>query len=111
MCVTLYLPNTVNGVPLNIETGNASLKEVGSRIRALRAGRGLNLHELARLCGISASTLSLIETGKRDLRVSSLFRITDALRTTAGLILDGGEHVSKEAPEDKGAGYDLGDYM
>ena len=95
---------------MDIETGNSRLKEVKSRIRALRDARGLNLHELARLCGISASALSLIETGKRDLRVSSLFRIADALRTPAGLILDGDEHASEEAPEDSGEGYDLGDY-
>lgn len=95
-----------------METAEPSeVQSVGSRIRALRDARGLNLHELARLCGISASALSLIETGKRDLRVIRLFQIADALRTPAGLILDGDERVSKDAPEDKGAGYDLGDDM
>ena len=95
---------------MDIETDNTRLKEVGGRIRALRDARGLNLHELARLCGISASALSLIETGKRDLRVNSLFRIADALRIPAGLILDGDGHASEEAPEDSGEGYDLGEY-
>ena len=95
---------------MDIETDNTRLKEVGGRIRALRDARGLNLHELARLCGISASALSLIETGKRDLRVSSLYRIADAMRTPAGLILDGDEHASEEAPAGMSRGYDLGDY-
>ena len=95
---------------MGIETDNTRLKEVGGRIRALRDARGLNLHELARLCGISASALSLIETGKRDLRVSSLYRIADAMRTPAGLILDGDDHASEEALEDTSGGYDLGDY-
>ncbi len=93
------------------ETDNAKLTEACGRIRALRKARGLSLHELARLCGISASALSLIETGKRDLRVTSLFRIADALRTSAGLILDDDHRVSTEAPADKGEGYDLEGYI
>lgn len=92
------------------EVDNTSLKQVGKRIRALRETRGLNLHELARLCGISASALSLIETGKRDLRITSLVRIAEALRTPAGQILDGDEDVSGKAWEESGEGYDLGDY-
>ena len=92
------------------ETDNSKLKQVGKRIRALRETRGLNLHELARLCGISASALSLIETGKRDLRITSLVRIAEALRTPAGRILDGDEDVSGKTPEHSGDGYDLGDY-
>lgn len=86
------------------------LAEVGGRIRELREARGLNLHELARLCGISASALSLIETGKRDLRVTSLCRIAGALRVAAGDLLDGQNDVSEaRKPGDRG-GYDLGDY-
>lgn len=89
---------------------NSRLKEVGSRIRGLRDKRGLNLHELARLCGISASALSLIETGKRDLRITSLVRIAEALRTPAGGLLDGDEDVVEKTPEHSEDGYDLGDY-
>ncbi len=92
------------------DVDNSRLKEVGSRIRRLRETRGLNLHELARLCGISASALSLIETGKRDLRITSLVRIAEALRTPAGGLLDGDEDVSGKTPENSGEGYDLGDY-
>lgn len=77
----------------------------------LRETRGLNLHELARLCGISASALSLIETGKRDLRLTSLVRIAEALRTPAGRILDGDDDVSRKTPETSEEGYDLGDYL
>jgi HTH-type transcriptional regulator, competence development regulator len=95
---------------MNIETDNTRLKEVGARIRALRDARGLTLNELARLCGISGSALSLIETGKRDLRISSFFRIADALRLPPGLILAEGEHASSEARANSGEGYDLRDY-
>jgi transcriptional regulator with XRE-family HTH domain len=85
------------------------LADAGARIRALRESRGLNLHELARLSGISASALSLIENGKRDLRVTSLYRIAEALRVSAGDLLDG-EAGTAEPRSSGSAGYDLGDY-
>jgi transcriptional regulator with XRE-family HTH domain len=86
------------------------LAEVGGRIREVREDRGLNLHELARLSGISASALSLIETGKRDLRVSSLYRIANALRIDPGDLLD--DQAVKPSTDEIGRSesYDLGDY-
>lgn len=93
------------------DTEQSRLAAIGGRIRALRAVRGLNLHELARLCGISASALSLIETGKRDLRVSSLCRIASALRVPAGALLDGPGHEGAPAQPAGTGGYDLGDYV
>jgi len=90
---------------------NLRIAEVGGRIRKIREDRDLNLHELARLSGISASALSLIETGKRDLRVSSLYRIADALRVLSGALLEDqpSELTANEVSEAKG--YDLGDYV
>jgi transcriptional regulator with XRE-family HTH domain len=84
------------------------LAGVGSRIRKAREDRGLNLHELARLSGISAPALSLIETGKRDLRVTSLCRIADALRIAAGDLVE--DRPAGPARVAKHKGYDLGDY-
>lgn len=84
------------------------LATVGRRIRNAREERGLNLNELARLSGISGPALSLIETGKRDLRVTSLCRIADALRIAPGDLLEdrpaGATRITKRK------GYDLGDY-
>lgn len=87
---------------------NRRLAGVGSRIRKARVDRGLNLHELARLSGISAPALSLIETGKRDLRVTSLCRIADALRIAAGDLVE--DRPAGAARVSKRKGYDLGDY-
>lgn len=56
------------------------LTEVGQRIRAWRVAEGLTLDQLARLSGISGPALSLIETGKRDARLTTLARIAAALR-------------------------------
>ena len=63
---------------------------------------------MARLSGISAPALSLIETGKRDLRVTSLYRIAGALRVPVGDLVEppSGETPAREAD----GGYDLGDY-
>ena len=87
------------------------LVDAGRRIRKARAGQGLSLEQLTRLTGISAPALSLIETGKRDLRLTTLARIAAALRISPDeLVAD----KSIDAPNDAQAlteGYDLGDYQ
>ena len=87
------------------------LADAGKRIRETRAAQGLNLEQLARLTGISAPALSLIETGKRDPRLTTLKRIADALRTPlATIIADGSQTAEPTAPVPSG-GYDLGEYQ
>lgn len=56
------------------------LGDIGWRIREARGAEGLSLDQLARLTGISAPALSLIETAKRDARITTLARIARALR-------------------------------
>jgi transcriptional regulator with XRE-family HTH domain len=92
------------------EQEQAQLAQTGARIRKLRETRGLNLHELALLCGISAPALSLIENGKRDLRLTSLYRIAAALRVKACSLLDGQDDQRPPRPPGARHGYDLGDY-
>jgi transcriptional regulator with XRE-family HTH domain len=87
------------------------LADAGHRIREIRAAQGLSLEQLARLTGISAPALSLIETGKRDPRLTTLKRIADALRVPpATLIADDSDTVEPSAPAPSG-GYDLGEYQ
>lgn len=93
-----------------MEEPQAVLSQVGGAIRAARESSGLNLHELARLSGISAPALSRIETGKRDLRVSSLFRIAAALRIEPRTLISGQTDQSRQ-PGDANQGYDLADYI
>jgi HTH-type transcriptional regulator, competence development regulator len=83
------------------------LADVGGRLRQARLAQGMNLHQLARLTGISAPALSLIETGKRDPRLSTLDRLATALRLPLA------DLVAERAlanPPATGEGYDLGDY-
>ncbi len=94
------------------DSHNQFLTEVGHRLRQARLARSLNLHELARLTGISAPALSLIETGKRDPRLTTLSRIAAALRLPLPSILnDRAEPEPATTPSSpEGSGYDLGDY-
>ena len=95
-----------------MEKANTILNHVGERIRAARELSGLNLHQLALLSGISAPALSQIETGKRDLRVSSLYRIASALRVDASDLLRSlPPSLSDYAEDSRGEGYDLEDYQ
>lgn len=81
------------------------LAEVGQRIRAWRLAEGLTLDQLARLSGISGPALSLIETGKRDARLTTLARIAAALRLRLEVLL--AERDREEGSPVAGEGYDL----
>ena len=87
------------------------LVDVGYRIRTIRAAQGLNLEQLARLTGISAPALSLIETGKRDPRLTTLKRIADALRAPFATIIADGSHTAEPSAPAPSGGYDLGEYQ
>lgn len=86
------------------------LVALGRRIRAARSAQGLNLDQLARLTGISAPALSLVETAKRDVRITTLARIARALRVPLATLLDDQEGTPSGGPPQTGRGYDLDDY-
>jgi len=58
--------------------------DVGARLRALRNLRGISQRELAKRCGVTHSSLSLIEQGKVSPSVSSLKKILDAIPISVG---------------------------
>lgn len=86
------------------------LIEVGHRFRQARLARDLSLDQLAQLTGISAPALSLIETGKRDPRLTTLSRIADALRLPLAGFLDPSEQGVQTEQAASVGGYDLEDY-
>ncbi|MGJ3507410.1 helix-turn-helix domain-containing protein [Enemella sp. A6] len=55
------------------------LEQVGPRLRAARKERGLTLAELAESAGMSASTLSRLESGKRQASLELLVPLTRRL--------------------------------
>ncbi len=60
---------------------------VGRRLRHERRGQGRTLGDVATAAGLSASALSLIETGKREAKVSVLTALATALGVTLGDLL------------------------
>lgn len=60
------------------------LEQIGPRLRAIRQAHGLTLEELAAASGMSASTLSRLESGKRQASLELLLPLTRRL----GLRLD-----------------------
>jgi len=64
---------------------------VGQRVRQLRTARGLTLAQLAALAGTDAPSLSRLESGQTDVRLSTVQRIAAALNTSPG-------HLLTEAP-------------
>lgn len=55
------------------------LKHLGPRLRSARQDRGLTLEELASKAGMSASTLSRLESGKRQASLELLLPLTRQL--------------------------------
>ncbi|MET4102684.1 transcriptional regulator with XRE-family HTH domain [Roseovarius sp. MBR-78] len=87
------------------------LADAGYRIRETRAAQGLSLDQLARLTGISAPALSLIETGKRDPRLTTLKRIADALRVPPATLIADGSGTAEPSASSSSGGYDLREYQ
>lgn len=56
------------------------LDGIGPRLRRLRLDRGITLHELASQTGLSSSTLSRLETGKRQPTLDVLIPLAQAHR-------------------------------
>ncbi len=95
---------------MNIETNWSKWAvEIGKRLRARRKAEGLSLTGLSRLSGSTASTLSHIERGTRDVKLSTLVKLAEALRTDLPHLLaplEDTQTVSRDASID---GYNLDD--
>lgn len=57
------------------------LAQLGSRVREMRALRGMSRRELARLAGLSERYVAQIEAGKGNVSIVRLLRISLAFRS------------------------------
>ena len=91
----------------NLETPGLG-KLIGAAIRHERLKQGLKLDELCRLSGVGIATLSNLENGNRDIRLSTLERLLAVLRIglTALLVPSPPGHANS-LEEDKGYEVDL----
>lgn len=63
-------------------------QRLGDHIRAVRLARGLNQDELAFRAGLHRSHITLLEKGRRDPQLATLYRIATALALTPSQLLD-----------------------
>lgn len=63
--------------------------ELGERVRKLRAERGLSQEYLAHETGFGRSSLSSIERGKKDVRISTLLKLAAIFEISLSQFLNG----------------------
>lgn len=84
-------------------------QKIGERIRLQRKAQNLTLDDLSRLSGATVPTLSYIERGTRDVKLSTLVALADALRIDfADLVAPQGREASSDTHSSID-GYDLDD--
>lgn len=77
--------------------------QLGSRIRAARQARGMSLRDLAAKVGVSASMLSLLETGRSQSSVTTLYAVVEALGMSMNDLFADGAVAAPVPPDDDGA--------
>ena len=65
------------------------LQRFGANIRAARLARGWTQEELAHRTGLASVQISRIERGRREVRLSTLVRLVDALEASPSELLAG----------------------
>jgi XRE family aerobic/anaerobic benzoate catabolism transcriptional regulator len=78
------------------ETPDELLENLGRKVRALRAGRGMTRKMLAADSAVSERYLAQLEQGQGNISIGLLQRVAKALRTDLGEMLRGGNDVSVE---------------
>ena len=74
------------------------------RLRQVREGKLLTQQELARKAQMSVTTISFAERGIRDVRISSVRRLAEALGVPAAELLGRDDTLDGAAPVQEGAG-------
>lgn len=63
------------------------VQAAGGRIAELRKARGLTQEQLAERLGVDKTTVSKFETAGNDIRLSTLYRLAEALDVEPGALL------------------------
>lgn len=80
---------------------------IGHKLRKHRKTLLLSLNDLSRLSGVAVPALSHIENGNRDVKLSTLVRLTEALRINLSDLFSTSSEASPITPQH--SGYDLGE--
>ena len=73
---------------------------IGRRIRRLRTAKGMTLDDLASAVDRAPSQMSMIETGKREPKLTQLQAIARALGVTLDALLEGCLLYTSPSPRD-----------
>lgn len=84
-------------------------ERIGYRLRSARKAQGLSLKELSRLSGATLPTLSHIERGTRDVKLSTLVALADALRVDLPSLFQDHQTTASTAAKGNTDGYQLDD--
>lgn len=78
------------------ETPDELLRQLGQKVRALRAGRGMTRKMLAADSAVSERYLAQLEQGQGNISIGLLQRVASALRTDLATLVQGGNRMSAE---------------
>ncbi len=78
------------------ETFDELLEDLGRKVSALRAGRGMTRKMLSADSSVSERYLAQLEQGQGNISIGLLQRVAKALRTDLGELLRGGNQVTAE---------------
>jgi transcriptional regulator with XRE-family HTH domain len=65
------------------------VEQFGRNLRAAREAKGWTQEELAEKAGLASVQISRVERGVREVRLTTLLRLTAALETTPARLFDG----------------------
>jgi transcriptional regulator with XRE-family HTH domain/SAM-dependent methyltransferase len=82
----------------------ASLPPLARNIQQLRTKRGLTLSGLSQRSGVAKSTLSLIESGKGNPTIETIWAIANALETPFGTLVEGIDTIGESSSGAQGTG-------
>jgi transcriptional regulator with XRE-family HTH domain len=77
-------------VDMEISGPDALSVDVGARMRRMREERGLSIRALARMSGMSANALSMIERGRSSASVSTLYKVATAFGVPITIFFESG---------------------
>lgn len=76
--------------------GSDYLVVIGRNLRRIRESRGLTITELSRRAGVAKSTLSMIEAGKSNPTIGTLWAIANALKVPFSELIEPATIVSED---------------
>ena len=60
---------------------NGYLKQLGSKVKSVRMSKGITVRELGEMCEIDYSNYSRFESGRKNIRILTLLKISEQLNT------------------------------